>query len=78
MVESATENGNIKHYRIGVCSSENGREREYIDKKSVERSRCKLRESYGVDNQSAVKLEKNPEFHKRTKHIDVRFHFIRE
>ena len=31
-----------------------------------------------IDNQSAIRLIKNPEFHKRTKHIDVRFHFIRE
>ncbi|GBM60262.1 Retrovirus-related Pol polyprotein from transposon TNT 1-94 [Araneus ventricosus] len=31
-----------------------------------------------VDNQSAIKLIKNPVFHKRTKHIDVRYHFIRE
>ncbi|KRZ02468.1 Copia protein [Trichinella zimbabwensis] len=26
----------------------------------------------------AVKLSKNPEFHKRSKHIDVRFYFVRE
>ncbi|XP_050546151.1 uncharacterized protein LOC126908280 [Daktulosphaira vitifoliae] len=31
-----------------------------------------------ADNQSAIKLVKNPEFHKRTKHIDVRYHYIRE
>ena len=31
-----------------------------------------------IDNQSAIRLVKNPEFHKRTKHIDVRYHFIRE
>lgn len=31
-----------------------------------------------MDNQSAIKLIKNPEFHKRGKHIDVRYHFIRE
>lgn len=31
-----------------------------------------------MDNQSALKLIRNPEFHKRTKHIDVRYHFIRE
>lgn len=31
-----------------------------------------------IDNQSAIRLAKNPEYHKRTKHIDVRFHFIRE
>ena len=30
------------------------------------------------DNQSAIRLVRNPEFHKRTKHIDVQFHFIRE
>lgn len=30
------------------------------------------------DNQSALKLMKNPEFHQRSKHIDIRFHFIRE
>ncbi|KAL4084932.1 hypothetical protein QTP88_027798 [Uroleucon formosanum] len=32
---------------------------------------------YG-DNQSAIKLVNNPEFHRRTKHIDVRYHYIRE
>lgn len=31
-----------------------------------------------VDNQSAIRLIKNPEFHKRTKHIDIRYHFVRE
>ncbi|KAK2578267.1 hypothetical protein KPH14_012291 [Odynerus spinipes] len=31
-----------------------------------------------VDNQSAIKLAGNPEFHKRTKHIDVRYHYVRE
>jgi Reverse transcriptase (RNA-dependent DNA polymerase) len=30
------------------------------------------------DNQSSIKLSKNPEHHKRSKHIDVRHHFIRE
>ncbi|CAG7720799.1 unnamed protein product, partial [Allacma fusca] len=31
-----------------------------------------------VDNQSAIRLVKNPEMHTRTKHIDVRFHYIRD
>lgn len=31
-----------------------------------------------MDNQSAIRLVENPEFHKRTKHIDVRYRFIRE
>lgn len=30
------------------------------------------------DNQSAIKLSANPVFHKRSKHIDVRHHFVRE
>jgi len=31
-----------------------------------------------IDNQSAIRLVKNPEMHPKTKHIDVRFHYIRE
>lgn len=31
-----------------------------------------------MDNMSAIRLVKNPEFHKRTKHIDIKYHFIRE
>ena len=31
-----------------------------------------------ADNQGAIKLSKNPQHHKRTKHIDVKYHFIRE
>ncbi|CAL1358779.1 unnamed protein product [Linum trigynum] len=30
------------------------------------------------DNSSAIKLSKNPIMHGRSKHIDVRFHFLRE
>ena len=31
-----------------------------------------------VDNKSAIKLMKNPVFHGRSKHIDTRYHFIRQ
>jgi hypothetical protein len=31
-----------------------------------------------VDNQSAIKLIKNSQFHKRSKHIDIKYHFIRD
>ena len=31
-----------------------------------------------VDNQGAISLAKNPINHKRSKHIDIRYHFIRE
>lgn len=30
-----------------------------------------------TDSESALKLANNPEFHKRTKHIDIQYHFIR-
>ena len=29
-----------------------------------------------VDNSSAIELTKNPAFHSKTKHIDVRYHYI--
>lgn len=31
-----------------------------------------------IDNQSTIKLARNPEFHKRSKHIDIRYHYLRE
>jgi hypothetical protein len=35
-------------------------------------------DSLKVDNQAAIALSKNPVFHDRSKHIDTKFHFIRE
>ena len=31
-----------------------------------------------MDNQSAIALSKNPVHHDRSKHIDTKFHYIRE
>ena len=31
-----------------------------------------------VDNQEAMKLADNPQFHNRTKQIDIRYHFVRD
>ena len=31
-----------------------------------------------TDSQSAMGLAVSPEFHSRTKHVDVKFHFLRE
>lgn len=44
---------------------------EILDEKS-------FKISLFMDNQSAIRLVKNPEFHKRSKHIDIKYHFIRE
>ncbi|KAH9140651.1 hypothetical protein LEN26_005264, partial [Aphanomyces euteiches] len=30
------------------------------------------------DNQGSIALAKNPQHHNRTKHIDIRYHFVRE
>ena len=30
------------------------------------------------DNQSAIKLVENPVFHKKSKHVDIKYHFVRE
>ena len=30
------------------------------------------------DNRGTIELAKNPKFHKRTKHIDIAYHFTRE
>jgi hypothetical protein len=30
------------------------------------------------DNQEAITLAKNPQFHARTKHIDIQHHFVQE
>jgi hypothetical protein len=30
------------------------------------------------DNQSCIALAKNPKFHERSKHIDIKYHFLRE
>jgi hypothetical protein len=31
-----------------------------------------------VDNQACIMIAKNPGLHKRTKHIDIKYHFIRQ
>ena len=31
-----------------------------------------------LDNKGPMKLAKNPQFHNHTKHIDIRYHFIRD
>lgn len=62
-----------------VAASATAREAIWLRKLLEEiRSRCNEPTVIWVDNQSAIKLAKNPEFHKRTKHIDVKVHYVRE
>jgi len=44
----------------------------------AELSLVQLESTLRCDSQSAIHLMKNQRFHERTKHIDVRFHFIRD
>ena len=44
-----------------------------LEKLGVKQSKCVIY----CDNSSAIKLSKNPILHGRSKHIDVRFHFLR-
>ena len=30
------------------------------------------------DSQSAIHLSKNPVYHERTKHVDVKYHYVRD
>ncbi|GFR25398.1 retrovirus-related Pol polyprotein from transposon TNT 1-94 [Trichonephila clavata] len=48
------------------------------DRKAIELCCVTSVPSLQIDNQSAIHLVKNPEFHNRTKHIDIRYKFIRE
>lgn len=56
--------------------------KEAIYLKNVIFEILKLNKSMSIclysDNQSSMKLAVNPLFHKRTKHIDVRHHFVRD
>lgn len=61
-----------------VAASEGAREAMWLFRLYQEISSLKSVPVLLVDNSSAIKLAKNPEFHKRSKHIDVRMHYIRE
>ena len=50
----------------------------------LHRMLCDLKHQQGTptviycDNKSTISLTKNPVFHGRSKHIDIKFHFIRD
>ncbi|XP_003375210.1 copia protein [Trichinella spiralis] len=61
-----------------VAASEAAKDMMWLMTLFAEVTEVKQKPILFVDNMGAVKLSKNPEFHKRSKHIDVRFHFVRE
>lgn len=60
------------------AASEACKEAIWITQLLVEIGVCVKPVDLCVDNQSAVKLIKNPVFHHRSKHIDFRYHYVRE
>lgn len=49
--------------------------RRVLEKIGYSQSKCT---TIMCDNSSTIKLSKNPVMHGRSKHIDVRFHFLRD
>jgi hypothetical protein len=65
-------------HRSGICSRIS-KEAVWIDRLLKEIGQYQtLPIPLLCDNQSAIRLAKNPEFHQRTKHIQIKYHFIRE
>ena len=61
-----------------VAASEAARNAIWLNRMFSELAPLKKVPRLLVDNASAIRLAKNPEFHKRSKHIDIRYHFVRE
>lgn len=61
-----------------VAASEGAKELVWLKRLLMETSEKRDTPTLFVDNASAMKLVKNPEFHKRSKHIDVKYYYIRE
>ncbi|CAL5432597.1 unnamed protein product [Camellia sinensis] len=58
-----------------ACASQAVWMKRILEKLSLEESKCT---AILCDNSSTIKLSKNPVLHGRSKHIDVRFHFLRD
>ncbi|KAJ4710246.1 Retrovirus-related Pol polyprotein from transposon TNT 1-94 [Melia azedarach] len=56
-----------------ACASQAIWMKRILEKLSLEESKCT---TIRCDNSSTIKLSKNPLLHGRSKHIDVRFHFL--
>lgn len=61
-----------------VAASEGARELIWLQRVFSQLTHVKEVPSLHVDNEAAIRLAYNPEFHKRTKHIRIRHFFVRE
>ena len=79
--------GSKKQTSIALSSTE----AEYVALSEASREAMWLRNLFGEldyiqkepilllgDNDESIAMAKNPEFHKRTKHVDIRWHWVRE
>jgi hypothetical protein len=79
--------GSKKQTTIALSSTE----AEYVALSEAAREAMWLRQLYGelgwiqreptlilADNDGSIAMSKNPEFHKRTKHVDIRWHWVRD
>lgn len=79
--------GSKKQTAIALSSTE----AEYVALSEASREAMWLRHLYGElgfiqkepilllgDNDGSIAMTKNPQFHKRTKHVDIRWHWVRE
>ncbi|GJW81925.1 copia LTR rider [Tanacetum coccineum] len=79
---NATTRGGSFNYKGGVYGSYGSCEGIYLAKGTLGRVRRMGMElntvAVNCDNQGAIHLSRNHVFHERAKHINVRYHFIRE
>lgn len=61
-----------------VAASEAAREIVWVKRLLIELDQLKATPVLQVDNEAAIRLAQNPEFHRRTKHIRIRHFFVRE
>jgi transposase InsO family protein len=61
-----------------VAASEAAREIIWIKRILTELDQLKATPTLQIDNEAAIRLAQNPEFHRRTKHIRIRHFFVRE
>jgi len=61
-----------------LAANEGGREIVFLNEVLDELGLIRTDSILCLDNVSAIKLAKNPVFHKRTKHVKIKYHWIRQ